>query len=70
MFTVLPGYSFHSVEEVVAQGKSRLSIQGWFHFPQPGETGYDPENVDLLSQGKSSLAQLSEVRYNVNRFPY
>ncbi|KAI8333526.1 Oxoglutarate and iron-dependent oxygenase degradation C-term-domain-containing protein [Chlamydoabsidia padenii] len=60
MFTVLPGYSFHSVEEVVAKGKSRLSIQGWFHFPQPGEIGYDPNNVDLLAQGKSSLAQLSE----------
>ncbi|CAO3591220.1 unnamed protein product [Absidia cylindrospora] len=60
MFTVLPGYSFHSVEEVVPDGKSRLSIQGWFHFPQEGEVGYDPNNADLLLQGKSSLAQLSE----------
>lgn len=68
MFTVLPGYSFHSVEEVVAGGKSRLSIQGWFHFPQEGEVGYDPNNADLLLQGKSSLAQLSEVSQKKKAF--
>jgi hypothetical protein len=39
MFTVLPGYSFHSVEEVVVEGKPHLPIQGWFHFPQEGELG-------------------------------
>ncbi|KAI8085985.1 Oxoglutarate and iron-dependent oxygenase degradation C-term-domain-containing protein [Halteromyces radiatus] len=58
MFTVLPGYSFHSVEEVVSKGKTRLSIQGWFHFPQQDESGYDP--VNIVSHGKSSLAQLAE----------
>ncbi|KAI8370317.1 Oxoglutarate and iron-dependent oxygenase degradation C-term-domain-containing protein [Radiomyces spectabilis] len=58
MFTVLPGYSFHAVEEVVVEGKPRLSIQGWFHFPQPGDPGYDEKlgNTD----GKSSLKQLEE----------
>ncbi|KAG0759735.1 hypothetical protein G6F57_009055 [Rhizopus arrhizus] len=45
MFTVLPGYSFHSVEEVVAEEKRRLSIQGWFHFPQEGEDGYIEQSV-------------------------
>ncbi|KAI7901428.1 Oxoglutarate and iron-dependent oxygenase degradation C-term-domain-containing protein [Cokeromyces recurvatus] len=51
MFTVLPGYSFHSVEEVVVEDKPRLSIQGWFHFPQEGEVGYKPdaEKSDTLS---------------------
>jgi Rps23 Pro-64 3,4-dihydroxylase Tpa1-like proline 4-hydroxylase len=28
MFTVLPRYSFHSVEEVIVEGKPHLSIQG------------------------------------------
>lgn len=31
MFTVLPGRSFHAVEEVFADRKLRLSISGWFH---------------------------------------
>ncbi|KAI7871903.1 Oxoglutarate and iron-dependent oxygenase degradation C-term-domain-containing protein [Spinellus fusiger] len=56
MFTVQPGHSFHSVEEVVPEGKPRLSISGWFHIPQPGEVGYEKE----VEQGesKSSLEQL------------
>lgn len=50
MFTVLPGYSFHSVEEVIVD-QPRLSIQGWFHFPQEGEVGYkkDAEKSESLS---------------------
>ncbi|KAL0084625.1 Oxoglutarate and iron-dependent oxygenase degradation C-term-domain-containing protein [Phycomyces blakesleeanus] len=54
MFTVLPGYSFHSVEEVVGQNKSRLSIQGWFHVPQLGEKGYETKTT----AEKSSLEML------------
>lgn len=56
MFQVMPGYSFHSVEEVVVENKPRLSIQGWFHFPQPGELGYkkDAEKSD----NQSSLQQI------------
>ena len=30
-FTVQPGRSFHSVQEVFAQDKPRLSISGWYH---------------------------------------
>ncbi|KAG2204970.1 hypothetical protein INT47_002594 [Mucor saturninus] len=56
MFTVLPGYSFHSVEEVVVQNKPRLSIQGWFHFPQIGEMGYKEDAEKSDSQ--SSLQQI------------
>ncbi|KAI8583786.1 hypothetical protein K450DRAFT_219978 [Umbelopsis ramanniana AG] len=56
MFTVQPGHSFHSVEEVVPVGKPRLSISGWFHIPQEGEPGYQ-EGMD--SDGpQSSLQQL------------
>ncbi|KAI8883330.1 hypothetical protein K501DRAFT_285442 [Backusella circina FSU 941] len=65
MFTVLPGYSFHSVEEVVVENKPRLSIQGWFHFPQEGEAGYvkDAEKSEALS----SLQQI-ELADNKENF--
>lgn len=56
MFTVLPGYSFHSVQEVIVQNKPRLSIQGWFHFPQPGEMGYKKDAE--ISDSQSSLQQI------------
>ncbi|KDN50885.1 hypothetical protein RSAG8_00512, partial [Rhizoctonia solani AG-8 WAC10335] len=52
--------SFHSVEEVVVNEsdsqRQRLSISGWFHRPQEGEDGYDPDDVP---KEKSSLQQLS-----------
>ncbi|ORE10214.1 hypothetical protein BCV72DRAFT_35530 [Rhizopus microsporus var. microsporus] len=57
MFTVQPGHSFHSVEEVIGTG-NRLSISGWFHIPQEGEIGYkEPSNE---GEAKSSLEQLQE----------
>ena len=34
LFTVLPGQSFHSVEEVYNPNKMRLSISGWYHSPE------------------------------------
>ncbi|KAJ3166725.1 hypothetical protein HDU88_003208 [Geranomyces variabilis] len=57
MFTVQPGHSFHSVEEVVVE-KARLSVSGWFHVPQEGEEGHDAER----DKGKAaaSLDQLQE----------
>ncbi|KAI8969083.1 Oxoglutarate and iron-dependent oxygenase degradation C-term-domain-containing protein [Mycotypha africana] len=59
MFTVQPGHSFHSVEEVVGTG-NRLSISGWFHIPQKGEIGYDPNAGNEEDVAKSSLQQLQE----------
>lgn len=35
MFKVLPGRSFHSIQEVYTSEKPRMSIQGWFHSPTP-----------------------------------
>ncbi|KAJ2080511.1 putative component of NuA3 histone acetyltransferase complex [Coemansia sp. RSA 988] len=60
LFTVLPGQSHHAVEEVCAPGVERLSIQGWFHFPQPGELGFRPDQTAALwaAGAESSLAQL------------
>jgi len=61
-FEVQPGYSFHSVEEVVVEegvdGRQRLSISGWFHAAQPGEPGYEPE---ATTEVKSSLEQLVSI---------
>ncbi|RKO91437.1 Oxoglutarate and iron-dependent oxygenase degradation C-term-domain-containing protein, partial [Blyttiomyces helicus] len=57
-FTVQPGHSFHSVEEVVVP-KNRLSISGWFHAPQEGEEGYTKEEPEeVQGDAPSSLAQL------------
>ena len=41
IFTVQPGRSFHSVQEVYTDEKPRLSISGWFHgdSPPPGAEG-------------------------------
>ncbi|KAJ2779657.1 putative component of NuA3 histone acetyltransferase complex [Coemansia interrupta] len=63
-FTVLPGQSHHSVEEVAGLDKERLSIQGWFHFPQPGEPGYAPDQMSQLwSAGAvSTLSQIEAKR--------
>ncbi|KAJ2746466.1 putative component of NuA3 histone acetyltransferase complex [Coemansia sp. BCRC 34301] len=64
LFTVLPGQSHHSVEEVAGVGKERLSIQGWFHFPQPGEPGYEPDQMKRLwtSGAVSTLSQIEAKR--------
>ncbi|CAO3611236.1 unnamed protein product [Cunninghamella echinulata] len=68
MFTVQPGHSFHSVEEVVPQGKPRLSISGWFHIPQEGEVGYN--SLVEEGQAKSSLEQLQETDSSDNFTKY
>jgi prolyl 3-hydroxylase /prolyl 3,4-dihydroxylase len=62
-FEVQPGRSFHSVEEVVVgtdmDGRQRLSISGWFHKPQEGEEGHEPED---LKRDMSSLEQLVSLK--------
>ncbi|KAI8807187.1 Oxoglutarate and iron-dependent oxygenase degradation C-term-domain-containing protein [Cladochytrium replicatum] len=55
-FKVQPGYSFHSVQEVMAVRKPRLSISGWFHEPETDEEGYVEEESG--NGGQASLSQL------------
>ncbi|CAK9439923.1 uncharacterized protein LODBEIA_P40230 [Lodderomyces beijingensis] len=55
-FTVQPGLSFHDVEEV-REDRHRLSIQGWFHIPQPGEDGF-VEGEQEKTEALSTLKQL------------
>ncbi|KZV69202.1 hypothetical protein PENSPDRAFT_581205 [Peniophora sp. CONT] len=63
-FEIQPGYSFHSVEEVVVHeedGRQRLSISGWFHKAQEGEEGYEPESEQELKSSREQLASSSTV---------
>ncbi|KAG8952633.1 hypothetical protein FRC04_003995 [Tulasnella sp. 424] len=69
-FEVQPGRSFHSVEEVVVEpgvdDRQRLSISGWFHKPQEGEEGWEPEDP---MRDKSSLEQLSTSTTPLTTYP-
>ncbi|KAK9721015.1 putative component of NuA3 histone acetyltransferase complex [Basidiobolus ranarum] len=64
-FTVQPGHSFHSVEEVIVD-KPILSVSGWFHIPQEGEVGYQAEKQ--IGEAPSSLQQLQESADALNPF--
>ncbi|KAG8203172.1 hypothetical protein GWM34_02123 [Candida africana] len=66
-FTVQPGLSFHDVEEVRVD-KHRLSIQGWFHIPQPGEDGYIPGEQEE-TEARSTLQQLQSKELQEFDFP-
>lgn len=66
-FTVQPGLSFHDVEEVRVD-RQRLSIQGWFHIPQPGEDGYIPGEQEE-TESKSTLQQLQSKELQEFDFP-
>lgn len=66
-FTVQPGLSFHDVEEVRVD-KQRLSIQGWFHIPQPGEDGFIPGEQEE-TEAKSTLQQLQTKELQEYDFP-
>jgi Rps23 Pro-64 3,4-dihydroxylase Tpa1-like proline 4-hydroxylase len=50
-FVVQPGRSYHSVQEVFADGKPRISISGWFHGPDPPK-GADAASLNqILTKG-------------------
>lgn len=67
LFTVQPGLSFHDVEEVRVD-KQRLSIQGWFHIPQPGDEGYIPGEQEATTS-RSTLQQLQSKELQEFDFP-
>lgn len=60
-FKVVPGESFHDVEEVYdpedGTERTRMAISGWFHIPQRGEDGFIEGLEEELGK-KSSLASL------------
>ena len=49
-FRVMPGRSYHSVQEVLSDGSPRLSIQGWFHGPS------EPVGNDMASLNQLKTA--------------
>ncbi|KAF8542990.1 Oxoglutarate and iron-dependent oxygenase degradation C-term-domain-containing protein [Trichophaea hybrida] len=68
-FEVVPGESFHDVEEVYdgADGdRTRMAISGWFHIPQRGEEGF-VEGVEEELGKKSSLASLQSKSEKYDR---
>lgn len=60
-FPVIPGYSFHSVEEVVHPQASRISIQGWFHRPLPDEEGFSQEVEDQEEQARRDYSSAESL---------
>ncbi|EWM29358.1 hsp90 chloroplast targeted [Nannochloropsis gaditana] len=54
-FTVLPGQSFHAVEEVYSE-KMRLSISGWYHADDP-------------PMGAEALASLNQLQMRQDETP-
>eukprot|EP01039_Chlorochromonas_danica_P008261 gene8261-9110_t len=53
-FTVLPGRSYHSVQEVFAKDRPRVSISGWYHGPEP-QKGADKSSLRLIMSAGDSL---------------
>ncbi|KAK0534062.1 putative component of NuA3 histone acetyltransferase complex [Tilletia horrida] len=72
-FTVQPGHSCHSVEEVVHPTASRLSIFGWFHRPQEHEPSYDAADEareEQLRIEHSSASALESKKRAVEERPF
>lgn len=53
-FTVLPGRSYHSVQEVFAKDRPRLSISGWYHGPE-APAGAESSSLQLIMSRGDSL---------------
>lgn len=56
MFTVVPGQSFHSVQEVYSPDKPRLSIQGRTHGPPPLPPPLSPPSSCKTSRSSVDVA--------------
>jgi len=69
-FEVMPGESYHAVQEVVAgPPKERLSISGWFHKAQEGEEGYEGPEQDGLASSLAQIVRRSCVAQNLSCLP-
>jgi len=50
--------SWHSVSEVLSEGKERLSLNGWFHYPEDVEVlfvGDSPVQEEPIPRTKPSM---------------
>ena len=57
-FEVLPGESFHAVQEVFGEDKMRLSIQGWFHAAD------GPKDAELATLAQLQTKEVSCFTYS------
>mmetsp|Transcript_11634 Transcript_11634/g.29619 ORF Transcript_11634/g.29619 Transcript_11634/m.29619 type:complete len:580 (+) Transcript_11634:194-1933(+) len=73
LFAVLPGRSFHAIEEVVAVDKPRLSISGWFHGETPPK-GYENASLNqiIVDQNGNEMEgrgkQFSPLKQSISPF--
>ena len=58
LFTVQPGRSYHSVQEVFAD-KPRISISGWFHGPDPPKGADKASLSQVMSKGQDQTSFLN-----------
>lgn len=60
-FTVLPGQSFHAVQEVFSEDNPRLSISGWYHAPAAPE-GAANASLQQLQRGADAQTDYQPFR--------
>jgi len=58
LFNVVPGKSFHSIQEVFTGDKPRLSISGWFHAPEAPEGAHTDATLSQLTQRGQDVASV------------
>ena len=69
-FTVQPGRSFHSVQEVFAADKPRLSISGWYHAAAPPREARTPPSrsfADVVTAVRTTTSRTSRRSHPPSR---
>ncbi|KAK2080949.1 hypothetical protein QBZ16_000803 [Prototheca wickerhamii] len=64
MFAVQPGVSFHSIQEVFAEDRPRMSIQGWYHRAAPPSNSERATLRQLQLQGGAMQGPFSKYPDN------
>eukprot|EP01033_Poteriospumella_lacustris_P004293 gene4293-3066_t len=63
-FTVQPGRSYHSVQEVFSKHRPRLSISGWYHAAQP-PVGSDMSSLQQILSKGDKVDEYTNIPYQV-----
>lgn len=59
IFGIEPGKSFHAVQEVFAEHKSRVSISGWYHVKQENQGTAKEASAQTLLHGTDVFTEFS-----------
>lgn len=65
LFAVLPGRSFHSVQEVFNPDKPRLSVSGWYHGTTPPEGAEQATLAQLKAAPSAAAPQGGKAAFEV-----